>query len=59
LIQGINGVAAGFSTPSKTSSIGLRWDFTASTAFKFQLDDVSDEVTGDVRLISFAIQAVF
>ncbi len=48
-----------------TTSIGARWDFHSSAAFKIQYDDVSDDginggqVAGDSKAITFGIDLVF
>ena len=48
-----------------TSSIGARWDFHSSAAFKVQYDDVTDDgingqmVAGDSKAITFGIDLVF
>ncbi len=48
-----------------TTSIGARWDFHNSAAFKIQYDDVSDDginggqVAGDSKAITFGIDLVF
>jgi hypothetical protein len=39
-------------------SIGTRWDVTAGTALKFQIDDVDDQ-DGDQKVFSVALQTVF
>lgn len=40
-------------------TLGTRWDLTAGTALKLQYDDVSDDVRGDQKVYSFAVQTVF
>lgn len=40
-------------------SVGARWDFTAGTALKLQLDDVDDDSAGKQKVLSFAVQTVF
>jgi len=47
-----------------TTSIGIRWDFHSSAAFKIQFDEVKDEsfglaVAGDSKSISIGIDSVF
>ncbi len=47
-----------------TTSVGLRWDFHSSAAFKLQYDKVADKsfdlaVAGDSRALTFGIDAVF
>jgi len=47
-----------------TTSIGIRWDFHPSAAFKVQYDDVEDKsfifaVAGDSKSLTFAIDMVF
>ena len=47
-----------------TTSIGLRWDFHDSAAFKVQFDDVEDKstalaVAGDSETITFGVDIVF
>jgi hypothetical protein len=47
-----------------TTSLGLRWDFHSSAAFKIQYDDVKDEsydlaVAGDSKSITIGIDLVF
>ncbi len=47
-----------------TLSLGLRWDFHSSAAFKIQYDKVKDDsfdlaVAGDSEAISFGVDAVF
>lgn len=48
-----------------TTSLGVRWDFHPSAAFKLQYDDVEDnggpglKVAGDSKSISFGIDLVF
>ena len=47
-----------------TTSVGLRWDFHPSAAFKVQYDDVKDKsfelaVAGDSKAISIGIDLVF
>ncbi len=39
-------------------SIGTRWDFTAGTALKLQVDDVDDSA-GKQKVVSVAVQTVF
>ncbi len=62
----LEGIAEGLVDEHDTLTLGVRWDFTSSTALKFQYDSMTDyetdEVTGedlDQKLISFAIQTVF
>ncbi|NQD38390.1 hypothetical protein HPT27_15285 [Permianibacter sp. IMCC34836] len=49
----------------ETKTIGVRWDFTTSAAFKLQVDDIDYDSDSGVladesqRLISFAVQTVF
>jgi hypothetical protein len=38
---------------------GMRWDVISGTALKLQLDDIDDELQGDQKVISVAVQAVF
>lgn len=62
LIAGLNLVADTFVADSETLSVGLRWDFTSSAAFKFQIDDVTDNKTdgaNDQKVVAFAISTVF
>ena len=40
-------------------TLGTRWDVTAGTALKFQIDDVDDETSGDQKVFSVALQTVF
>lgn len=40
-------------------TLGTRWDVTAGTALKFQIDDVDDETGGEQKLFSVALQTVF
>lgn len=44
-------------------SVGMRWDFTSSAAFKLQVDDYSDNDddsgNSDQKVVSFAISTVF
>lgn len=48
-----------------TTSVGVRWDFHNSAAFKFQLDDVNDKgvgggkVAGDSKAITMGVDLVF
>ena len=48
-----------------TASVGARWDFHSSAAFKVQYDDVTDDgingqmVAGDSKAITFGIDLVF
>ena len=47
-----------------TTSVGLRWDFHNSAAFKIQYDDVKDNsydyaVAGDSKALSFGVDLVF
>ncbi|MDZ7904220.1 MAG: hypothetical protein U5L01_17575 [Rheinheimera sp.] len=48
-----------------TTSVGVRWDFHSSAAFKLQYDDVTDDgydggqVAGDSKSITFGIDLVF
>ena len=45
-------------------SVGLRWDFHSSAAFKIQYDDVSDDsfelaVAGDSKSVTVGVDIVF
>lgn len=48
-----------------TTSLGIRWDFHPSAAFKLQYDDVEDnggpglKVAGDSKSVSFGVDLVF
>lgn len=48
-----------------TTSVGVRWDFHNSAAFKFQFDDVKDkgtdfnQVAGDSKAITMGVDLVF
>ncbi len=63
-VQGLRAVLAGAAAANVTeltaNSVGVRWDFTASTAFKLELQDVEDEMANeDATVLKFAVQAVF
>lgn len=55
----LNGVANELVDEHETLTVGLRWDFSTSTAFKFQVDSMKDYEPDDQKLISFAVQTVF
>ncbi|MFN4292365.1 MAG: hypothetical protein ACK4E7_16030 [Permianibacter sp.] len=60
LIVGVlDGLAEATVEDSDTVSVGLRWDFTSSAAFKLQVDDYTNDVLGDQKVVSFAISTVF
>lgn len=48
-----------FDTDAVTDSLGLRWDFATSTAFKIEVQKVKDDRDGDQTITKFAIQSVF
>ena len=59
LIGTLKAVAESQVETRDVKTIGLRWDVTSGTALKFQIDDVDDEVDGDQKLFSVAVQTVF
>lgn len=60
LVVGVlDGLAEGTVEDSDTLSVGLRWDFTSSAAFKLQVDDYTNDTLGDQKVVSFAISTVF
>jgi len=59
LIGALQGVAASQVVERDVMSIGTRWDVTAGTALKFQIDDVDDKNEGDQKVFSVALQTVF
>lgn len=62
LTAGVNAVAASLVQLSEQNTIGLRWDFTTSTAFKIEYTMQEDDKPGlvhDVNLLRFGVQSVF
>ena len=56
--------AAGGDEHHTTNSVGVRWDYNDSTAFKIQYDRTEDKgvvipVSGDAELISLGVDFVF
>ena len=61
-LDGLRAAAASVVTTDEFTdvTIGLRYDFAPSTAFKFDVTRTEDEVTGDKgTLVSFAFDLVF
>ncbi|MFZ5842039.1 MAG: DNA topoisomerase IV [Pseudomonadota bacterium] len=62
----MQGIANKLVSEYETLSVGVRWDFTSSAAFKLQVDDLTDnkvespiDVDGDQRVVAFGISTVF
>jgi hypothetical protein len=58
----MDGIANGLVSEFETTSVGLRWDFTSSAAFKLQVDDIKDnknDGANDQKVIAFGISTVF
>jgi len=59
---GVNAVAATLPQTSEQSTIGLRWDFTTSAAFKIEYmmqEDSKASNPHDVNVLRFGVQTVF
>lgn len=62
LTAGVNAVAASLVQKSEQNTLGVRWDFTTSTAFKIEYTQQEDDKPGiahDVNLLRFGVQSVF
>lgn len=59
LMQGLRAAIEGRDNQRDVLTYGLRWDVTSGTALKLQLDDVDDELQGEQKVLSVAVQAVF
>jgi hypothetical protein len=62
LTGGVNAVAASLVQASEQNTIGVRWDFTPSAAFKVEYTMQEDNKSGiahDVNLLRFGVQSVF
>lgn len=59
LLAGTQAAIADRDNQRDVLSYGLRWDVTSGTALKLQFDDVDDELQGDQKVFSVAVQAVF
>ncbi len=60
LIAVLDGIAESQVSDSDSITVGFRWDFTSSAAFKFEVTDLEDNKNdADVRLVRFAVQSVF
>ncbi len=59
LREGLDAVSMSVQRVYSTMTYGVRWDFTPSVAFKFELEFLDDDRSDKSRLMSFAIQSVF
>ncbi len=59
LIGTLNAIAEAQADKRDVISLGTRWDVASGVALKLQIDDVDDEVRGDQKVYSVAVQTVF
>lgn len=59
LLTGIRKAIADRDNQRDVMTYGIRWDVISGTALKLQFDDVNDELQGDQKVVSVAVQAVF
>lgn len=59
IIGALQAIAASRANERNVLTLGTRWDFEPGTALKLQLDDIKDELAGDQKVVSVAVQAVF
>lgn len=59
LIGALQAIAGSQAIDRDVVSIGTRWDVTAGTALKLQIDDIDDKNQGDQKVLSVALQTVF
>lgn len=59
LRAGVSGVVNSVREESDTYTVGLRYDFHPSAAFKIEFSDISRDFGNDASLVSFSIDALF
>ena len=59
LPEAIDGITEGFTSDRQSTIVGLRYDFADGAALKVEWEKFDDDINGDGKLISFAIDAVF